>query len=364
MIRLDRLYKEYGNGVLAVNGVDLEVEPGEFLCVIGPSGSGKTTLLRLVAGLEIPTAGTICIEGEDVTRVPSHKRDVPMVWQSFALFPHMNVRQNVEYGLKRRGVSRHRRNELVGEVSETLRIQHLLGRWTNELSGGEQQRVGLARALVLQPRALLLDEPLGSLDANIAISIQRQLKALQRSFGITFLYNTHNQSEALAMGDRIVVMRNGVFEQVGTALELTVEPANRFVAEFVGSNNVFEGSITGQEGPYADVSCDLGRLRGRVRSDQTAMASVAYSISADSIEVCSVSSEGGSHADEEESRRLNLNRVFGVIDGEEYRGKRTLIVVEVATTLIRANVLSEFRPCLGERVALSWKSDDAVVLPC
>lgn len=362
MISLKGLRKVYdGSTAAAVDHVDLDVAPGEFLCMIGPSGSGKSTTLRLVAGFERPTAGRIEINGRDVTRVPPHKRNVPMVWQLFVLFPHMNVRENIEYGLKRRRINRAERRERVDAICETLRIGHLLERWTTQLSGGEQQRVGLARALVLAPQALLLDEPLGSLDASIALSIQRQLKELQRELGTTFLYITHNQSEALAMGDRIAVMHNGRIEQLGGAHDITTAPSSQFVAEFVGQNNVLKGRLAEKDQSYGCVVSRVGAFRGRMAHDYAVNESVAYAVSADSITL--VRADGNVETPKHTSTDLSSNTISGIVDGEEFRGKRSLVVVDVGGSRLRADVLSDGRPELGENVKLTWSCEDAVVLP-
>ena len=361
MIRLDKLRKEF-QGVLAVDDVDLEIGDAEFTCIIGPSGSGKSTTLRLVAGLEKPTSGAIYFDERDVTRVPPHKRNVPMVWQLFVLFPHMNVRQNIEYGLTKRGVGRKERQERVNKISATLGIERFLDRWTSELSGGEQQRVGLARALVLEPPVLLLDEPLGSLDANLALVVQSELKDLQQRSGITFVYVTHNQAEALAMADRIVVMNEGKVVQIGSGTDLTDDPSGRFVASFVGQNNVVDGTAVGSNGNYVQVRCPLGTVWGQIRStDKQLEDSVAYAISADRMRLHAAGSDAATSAPSDDPGSPNITA--GVIQGEEYRGVYTQLAVEVDGALIRALVPSNKRPGLGEMVALSWSSDDAMVIP-
>ncbi|MCH8813579.1 MAG: ABC transporter ATP-binding protein [Chloroflexi bacterium] len=362
MIRLEKLRKEFGD-VVAVDDIDLEIREAEFTCIIGPSGSGKSTTLRLVAGLEKPTSGTIYIADRDVTRVPPHKRNVPMVWQLFVLFPHLNVRQNIEYGLTKRGIGRKERRKRVEKIAETLGVERFLDRWTNELSGGEQQRVGLARALVLEPPVLLLDEPLGSLDAALGLAVQSELKDLQQRSGITFVYVTHNQSEALAMADRIVVMNEGKIVQIGSGTDLTDHPGGRFVADFVGQNNVVDGTVVSNDGSNVQVRCPLGSVWGRVLSSEKQLTGpVAYAISADRMRLAS-SEADASKEGETGAAADSPNIIKGVVRGEEYRGVWTTIVVEVNGTMIRASVPSEERPSLGEPVALSWSSEDAMVIP-
>jgi spermidine/putrescine transport system ATP-binding protein len=230
--------------------MDLQITEGEFFSLLGPSGCGKTTTMRMIAGFEEPTAGTVSLHGRDVTNVPPNKRDVNMVFQSYALFPHMNVFENVAFGLRRKAVAK---NEISRRVNEMLQIVNLEGRShrrPRELSGGQQQRVALARALVNQPRALLLDEPLGALDLKLRQAMQVELKRIQREVGITFVYVTHDQNEALTMSDRIAVMNDGVIEQLASPREIYEHPATRFVAGFIGTSNLLTGTaaqVTGSD---------------------------------------------------------------------------------------------------------------------
>lgn len=356
MIKLEGIRKAFGRTV-AVDGIDLEVHAGEFVALIGPSGCGKSTTLRIVAGLEQLTSGTVSIDGRDVTRTPAHRRDTPMVWQSFVLFPHMSVRQNIEYGLRQRRINGSDRRKRVEQMASILGIDQFLERAIDELSGGQQQRVGLARAMVLEPKVLLLDEPLGSLDASLRVIMQGELKGLQQRFGITFLYVTHNQSEALAMADRIAVMSGGRIEQLGSAYELVHRPATRFVAQFVGRNNVIDGELRDRTGACVEVVCSLGSVWGSMQeADGGATGNVAYVINADAIRM--ISPETGPGQSEKA-----VNVVAGSVQGEEYQGAFTMIAVEVGGQLLRANVPSEGRPKLGENVVLTWNPDDALVIP-
>jgi putative spermidine/putrescine transport system ATP-binding protein len=233
--------------VHAVDGVSLDIEPGEFFSLLGPSGSGKTTCLRMIGGFTLPTAGTIRIDGEDVTGRPPYARPVNTVFQDYALFPHMTVLENVAYGLMVRGVARTERERRAGELLELVRLPEMAGRRPAQLSGGQRQRVALARALVAQPRVLLLDEPLGALDLKLREQMQSELKGLQRKLGITFVFVTHDQHEALSMSDRIGVFNRGRLEQVATPTQLYDQPATRFVAEFVGAANLLQGDEAQRE---------------------------------------------------------------------------------------------------------------------
>jgi putative spermidine/putrescine transport system ATP-binding protein len=238
-IRLRGLRKAYGE-VEAVAGTDLEVQRGEFFTLLGPSGSGKTTLLRLIAGFERPDAGTIELSGRDVTDVPPFARTVNTVFQDYALFPHMSVAENIEYGLRVRKVAKPEREKRVLEALEVVRLAGLGGRKPQQLSGGQRQRVALARAVVNQPEVLLLDEPLGALDLKLRQEMQSELKRIERQLAITFLYVTHDQEEALTMSDRIAVLDRGHIEQVGTPVDVYERPASDFVAGFIGISNVIE----------------------------------------------------------------------------------------------------------------------------
>jgi putative spermidine/putrescine transport system ATP-binding protein len=229
--------------VVAVDGIDLDVEEGEFFSMLGPSGSGKTTCLRMIAGFENPTEGHIYLEGRDVSRLAPYDRNVNTVFQDYALFPHMTVEQNVAYGLMVGKVGRGERKERVTEALEMVRLPEYGGRKPAELSGGQRQRVALARSLVMRPKVLLLDEPLGALDLKLRHQMQIELKHIQRSVGITFIYVTHDQEEALTMSDRLAVFNRGRIEQVGSPAEVYELPATGFVAGFVGVSNVLSGSV-------------------------------------------------------------------------------------------------------------------------
>ena len=252
-VRIDGVAKRFGD-VTAVARIDLDIADGEFFSMLGPSGSGKTTTLRMIAGFEAPTEGRIWLHGVDVTEVPPFDRDVNTVFQDYALFPHMTVGDNVGYGLVVRRVATDERRRRVTEALRMVRLEGYEGRRPGQLSGGQRQRVALARALVNRPRVLLLDEPLGALDLKLREEMQIELKAIQGQVGITFIYVTHDQEEALTMSDRMAVFNHGLIEQVGTPAEVYERPATRFVAGFVGTSNLVTGSaavaLIGKEGTF------------------------------------------------------------------------------------------------------------------
>jgi putative spermidine/putrescine transport system ATP-binding protein len=250
-INLVGLQKSFGT-TKAVENLDLQIREGEFFSMLGPSGSGKTTVLRLIAGFETPTAGAIELFGKDVTNSAPFDRDVNTVFQDYALFPHMSVQENVEYGLRVRGVGKAERAQLAKEALATVRLAGFEDRRPSQLSGGQRQRVALARAIVVKPKVLLLDEPLGALDLKLREQMQVELKALQRALGITFIFVTHDQEEALSLSDRVAVFNAGRIEQLGTPRELYETPASQFVAGFVGTSNIFSddeaSAILGESG--------------------------------------------------------------------------------------------------------------------
>ncbi|MDP1546517.1 MAG: ABC transporter ATP-binding protein [Anaerolineales bacterium] len=242
-----------GGILAAVNHVTMQIKDGEFFSLLGPSGCGKTTSLRMIAGFELPTDGNILIHGKDMSQTPAFQRPINTVFQQYALFPHMTVEQNIAFGLEMKGVSRTDRIRRVGEALEMVRLPGMEMRRPKQLSGGQQQRIALARALVNKPEVLLLDEPLGALDLKLRKEMQLELKTLQREVGITFIYVTHDQEEALTMSDRIAVMSKGLALQIGVPEEIYERPANKFVADFIGETNFLDGVVKRQNGNVVEV---------------------------------------------------------------------------------------------------------------
>ncbi|MFN8160796.1 MAG: ABC transporter ATP-binding protein [Solirubrobacterales bacterium] len=259
-VELRRLVKEF-EGVTAVDGIDIEIQRGEFFSLLGPSGCGKTTTLRMIAGFEVPTAGEILLDGTELSDVPPDRRNVNTVFQNYALFPHLDVIQNVSYGLRWQKVGKKEARRRATEALELVELGHLAKRRPNQLSGGQQQRVALARALVLRPAVLLLDEPLGALDAKIRKQLRGELKQLQEEVGITFVFVTHDQEEALSMSDRIAVMNLGKVDQIGTPQEVYENPATVFVADFLGVANMMRVEVTGPAEGGCEVALGDFRLR-------------------------------------------------------------------------------------------------------
>ncbi len=282
-IRLSGLTKRFGE-VVAVDGVDLEIADGEFFAMLGPSGSGKTTVLRMIAGFELPDSGRIELAGKDVTGQPPFLRDVNTVFQDYALFPHMTVLTNIEYGLRVKGVGKAERRERAETALARVRLSGLGGRKPSQLSGGQRQRIALARALVNEPKVLLLDEPLGALDLKLRQEMQLELKQLQREVGITFIFVTHDQEEALTMADRIAVFNSGRIEQMGNAIDVYEHPESEFVAGFVGTSNLLGGEVSrrilGKSGTYSirpeKIRIATGSIVSGERRTRGTVTSVVY----------------------------------------------------------------------------------------
>ena len=313
-ITLERVRKEFG-GTVAVDDVDLSIPAGDLFFLLGPSGCGKTTLLRMIAGFQEPTAGRILFGGDDVTHVAPQNRDTGMVFQGYALWPHMTVRQNVAFGLEVRKASKAETKRRVDAALERVQLGHQADRKTNQLSGGQQQRVALARALVIEPRVLLLDEPLSNLDAKLRLEMRQGIRDITKNAGTTGVYVTHDQKEALSMADRVAVLRAGRVEQVGPPRELYERPANRFVAGFLGETNLIAAEVRGRDGDRVALETAAGTLASAVfPADLPATGSVTCSVRPESI----VLAEPGSA---EEGRlpgenRLTLERAGGVYLGE------------------------------------------------
>jgi putative spermidine/putrescine transport system ATP-binding protein len=256
-LSISGLEKAYGD-VRAVRGIDLEVAEGELVSLLGPSGCGKTTTLRCVAGFEIPTGGSIAFDGSDVTDLPPEKRDIGMVFQNYALFPHLTVAQNLAFGLEMRRIEHGAKAKRIADVLAMVQLSGYEGRYPRELSGGQQQRVALARALVIEPRLLLLDEPLANLDAKLRDEMRFFIRSLQRRVGITAMYVTHDQAEAMVMSDRIVVMFDGLIHQLGSAEDVYDRPATKAVSNFIGLSNFLDGKVAGRDGSRWRIDTALG----------------------------------------------------------------------------------------------------------
>ncbi|HEV7566759.1 MAG TPA: ABC transporter ATP-binding protein [Microbacteriaceae bacterium] len=278
-VQLIDVVKDYA-GQRALDGVALSINPGEFIALLGPSGCGKTTALRALSGLEQVDGGHILIDGKDVVDVPVNKRDIGMVFQAYSLFPHLTAGENVEFGLRMRKVGAAERRRRAAETLELVGLDHHIGRYAHQLSGGQQQRVALARALVTQPRVLLLDEPLSALDAKVRVQLREEIRRIQTELSITTLFVTHDQEEALAIADRVAVMRAGNIEQIGTPEELYSEPASPFVAEFVGLTNRVPGVVSGgtvellgQRLPLVQPDAPDGAVRVYLRPEHVTLSS-------------------------------------------------------------------------------------------
>mgnify|MGYP006274826101 CR=1 FL=1 len=288
-VDLDALTKRYG-ATRAVGALTLSVESGEFVTLLGPSGCGKSTTLQMIAGFAVPTEGTVRIGGQDCTRVPPHRRNVGMVFQNYALFPHMTLAENVAFGLKMRRVPRDERARRVAEALALVQLDALADRYPGQISGGQQQRVALARALVIRPDVLLLDEPFGALDKQLRDRMRVDLRDLQRRLGISLVFVTHDQDEALSMSDRIAVMAEGRLRQLGPPGEIYERPANRFVAEFMGQSNILSARATASEG--GETLVEAAGLRLRVPGIHPAGAALEVLIRPEKIGLAPAGAEG------------------------------------------------------------------------
>jgi spermidine/putrescine ABC transporter ATP-binding subunit len=359
IISIRDVVKRFGTTVVAVNNVSLEIRRGEFFALLGPSGCGKTTLLRMLAGFESPSQGEILIDGEHMEGVEPNKRPVNMVFQSYAVFPHMTVLQNVAYGLKVTGTPRAEIDERVREALSLVQLETLSGRRPDQLSGGQRQRVALARALVKKPKVLLLDEPLSALDAKLREQMQIELVHLQKSVGITFIIVTHDQNEALSMADRIAVMEQGDVLQVAPPSELYEYPNCRFVADFIGKMNLFDGRVAGvKDGKlvvHVEALADqLGELV--LPGGEKASGEVGIAVRPEKI---------GLSVDEPVERDVRLRmKVTEVV----YYGDESHVFLETeGGARFAANLKNESRDThaaimSGERVWVSWRAEDTLVL--
>jgi putative spermidine/putrescine transport system ATP-binding protein len=329
---------KYFDQVHAVANLDLDVNAGEFFSMLGPSGSGKTTVLRLIAGFESASSGRVVIESQDVTDLAPFDRPVNTVFQDYALFPHMSIQENVEYGLRTRGVAKAERAKQALEAIDSVKLSHLSQRLPHQLSGGQRQRIALARALVLRPKVLLLDEPLGALDKQLREEMQVELKRIQREAGITFIFVTHDQEEAMRMSDRIAVFNEGSIEQIGTPQQVYEKPQTKFVASFLGVSNIFEGAAAKEIFGSATMV--------NIRPERVKLVPEATKLSA---------GESG---------------VVGTIIEASYIGATTIYVIQTQSgqRLIATRLNEELPDQInrfetGDRVGAVWKSDHSAVIP-
>jgi putative spermidine/putrescine transport system ATP-binding protein len=341
-VRMEGLRRHYGP-VVALDGLDLTMAPGELVALLGPSGCGKTTTLRLVAGLEDADAGRITVGGKDVIHLPASKRDMGMVFQAYSLFPHMTVRQNVAFGLRLRRVSPAERDRRALEMLELVGLSTQADRYPHQISGGQQQRVALARALAIEPQVLLLDEPLSALDAKVRAQLRDQIRRIQLEVGITTLFVTHDQEEALAIADRVGVMRDGKLEQLAAPTEVYSRPATPFVAEFVGLTNRLAGTVSGgtvtvrgRDLPLVDTSTPAGQVIALVRPEAVTLASDS-------------SGESGP--------------LTGTVIASTFLGATSRVTVDLGDTTIMAQLSTSDATALsaGSRVALSIRPDPVLV---
>ncbi|GAA4510162.1 ABC transporter ATP-binding protein [Nonomuraea ferruginea] len=346
MLKIDGITRRFGD-VTALDGVSLEIGQGEFFALLGPSGCGKTTLLRIIAGFETPDAGTVTLDGENLLDKQPNQRPISLMFQSYALFPHMTVQKNVAYGLEREKLPRAEIKKRVGEVLETVGLSELAGRKPSQLSGGQRQRVALARSIVKRPRLLLLDEPLSALDKKVRADMQLELKRLQNEVGITFVVVTHDQEEAMSLADRIAVFDSGAVRQVDEPVALYERPRTPFVADFVGANNLFEGTAGAKDELETE---DFGVLPGSPAEGLEQGAKALLAVRPERVRLIGAT----------ESRGLKgtvvdvsfYGGVSHVSVGVPGRGKPVLAAVQGA---------SDVRP--GAEVRLDWQADEAVIIP-
>jgi spermidine/putrescine transport system ATP-binding protein len=366
LIRIEGVCKRFGD-FAAVDTVNLAIEEGEFFALLGPSGCGKTTLLRMLAGLEVPTEGRILIDGKDMDGIPPNKRPVNMVFQSYAVFPHMTVEQNVGYGLRIDGVGKDERAQRVREALALVKLDGLEKRKPDQLSGGQRQRVALARALVKRPRVLLLDEPLSALDAKLREQMRSELAIIQDKVGVTFVMVTHDQDEALAMATRCGVMNKGVLQQVATPSDLYEYPANRFVADFIGSVNLFEGKLVQDEASQALIEAEGARIWVDHGVTGAAGSTVWAALRPEKIEL-SHREEGGALPPVTTGTPDGANMLAGTIRHMSYLGSETVYEIDTAggrvVKVLRSNVRRyEDRGFdYDQPVWLSWSPQSPAVL--
>jgi putrescine transport system ATP-binding protein len=362
LLRIEAVAKKFGH-FTAVDRLSLDIRAGEFFALLGPSGCGKTTLLRMLAGFEAPDEGRILLGGNDIAQVLPHQRPINMMFQNYALFPHLTVRNNIAFGLKRAGMSRSKIDARVAELVALVKLEGLEQRKPDQLSGGQRQRVALARSLARQPQVLLLDEPLAALDKKLRESTQLELMELQRRLGMTFIIVTHDQEEAMTVASRIGVMDAGRLEQVATPRELYEAPTSRWIAEFVGDINLFEGQIESREGSRMAISTrDVGTIMATEPRQPLTKNTVAVAIRPEKIKL----SRWGPTSDP--SNAHAINRLEGVVTGVSYLGGITTYKVKLDSgAVLRSSMANTARLDVdaysaSQRVVAWFTPDDCVVL--
>lgn len=356
-VELIDVTKRFG-GTTAVEDLSLEVRPGEFLFVLGPSGCGKSTTLRVIGGLEEPTEGIIKIGDEVVNDVPPYKRDVAMVFQTWALFPHKTVFENIEFGLRMRGVRKKDREKRVAQYLELVRLSGYEKKMPTEMSGGEQQRVALARSLIVEPKVLLLDEPLSNLDLRLRQQMRVEISQIQKELGVTTIFVTHDQTEALTMGDRIALMNRGLIEQVGTPIELYESPRTEFAAQFVGETNFFQGVVSSIDGVKANVVTKSG-LSLRIEDNVPGLtegSKISISIRPDRVRICTG-----------DSQRQEGNTYTGRIYLKAYLGTHVRYHIQLDDEnkifVDTPAMPGEPEYAVGDEVEVSWDADNGMCFP-
>ncbi|MFO1055498.1 MAG: ABC transporter ATP-binding protein [Dongiaceae bacterium] len=338
--------------VTAVDRTDLAIEQGEFFALLGPSGSGKTTLLRIIAGLERPDEGRVLIGGREVTELPPYGRNVGMVFQNFLLFPHKTVAENIVFPLRMQKASRAHRDEQLRWALSLLHLEGLGERYPNELSGGQQQRVALARGLIARPALLLLDEPLANLDRELRSEMEVEIRRYQKQLGIPFIYVTHNQEEALTMSDRIAVMRDGRFEQIGAKTEIYTSPASAFVATFVGHANRISGAIAAVEGGFARIDWGGGSVLAPKPERSERGHGVSYFVKHEDMEIHA----GGADIRPGDARPADVNRLAGILRDVIFKGQTANYIVSLPTgdDLVVAGTSRSAAARPNDAVVVSW----------
>jgi spermidine/putrescine ABC transporter ATP-binding subunit len=351
-VRLDGVRKVYGS-VVALQELDLEIEEGEFLTLLGPSGCGKTTTLRLIAGFIEPTSGKILLGDDDVTGLPPQHREIGMVFQDYALFPHLTIYDNIGFGLKERKASNAEIDKRVAELLELVRLPGVESRYPAELSGGQAQRIAVARAVAYPPRVLLMDEPLGALDLKLRETMQFELRRIQQELQITTVFVTHDQTEAMNMSDRIVVMNEGIIEQIGSAEEIYNNPRSKFVADFVGQINLIDGDVLETKDGYASVRVGEDTIIRTRDADGNASGSISVAIRPEHLSIIDATESGP-----------ELNYLEGRITGRMFAGNLMKIFVDISKD---KQLVIEDRPQNiavddGAEVRIGWQPDNGILL--